>query len=350
MTLAEGNATLNLRDTGLQDNQLPSQPIPHRSVDGAIRVTFTELDVTPFSSTVPVGSVFHVDVHLAYVSNLTVWLFDLFFDNSILNCTDAVEGSFLRTFGNTFFSYSINNQYNTTFSMIQVGCFLAGADTQADGSGTLASVTFVALAQGNTTLGLCNTGLQDNQLPSQPIPHRTVDGATYVVEPTHDVAVNSLRAYKTVVGRGYVNNFTVTVQNQGFFSETFNVTIYADSRPVCTEQTTLDAGKSTELRFWWNTSGCGYGGYIMKAYAWPVTGENSTANNEYFDGFVEVWKPGDVREDFGKIDIKDVSYVSRRFGITQANTLWDPNADIDSDGKIDIRDIVIPARSFSMPY
>jgi len=349
-TLAEGNATINLRDTSLQGNQLPPQPITHRTVDDTILVTFTEFDVTPFSSTVPVGSVFHVDVNVAYVSNLTIWQFDLFFDNSILNCTDAVEGSFLKTFGSTSFAYSINNQYNTTFSMIQVGCFLVGTAAQADGSGTLATVTLATLAQGNTTLGLCNTGLEDNQLPPQPIPHRTVDGAAYVVDPTHDVAVNSLRTYKTVVGRGYVNNFTVTVQNKGFFSETFNITIYADSTPICTEQTTLDAGKSAELRFWWNTSSCRYGGYMMRAYAWPVTGENSTANNEYADGVIDVLKPGDVREDFGKIDMKDVSYVARRFSITQTDMLWDPNADIDSNGKIDMRDIAITAKNFGMPY
>jgi hypothetical protein len=195
--------------------------------------------VTPTSSTVPVGRVFNVDINLAYVYNLTIWQVDLYFYNSLLNCTNAVEGSFLRTFGITSFAYSINNQYNTTFGMIQVGGFLNREGASAAGSGTLATVTFVALAQDNTPLVLDNTGLQDDQELPQEIPHRTVDGAVYVVEPVHDVAVNSLKAYKTIVGKGCVDNFTVTLQNQGYFTETFNVTIYADSNPICTEHIEL---------------------------------------------------------------------------------------------------------------
>jgi hypothetical protein len=142
----------------------------------------------------------------------------------------------------------------------------------------------------------------------------------------------------------------VTLQNQGYFTETFNVTIYADSNPICTEQIVMESLKSADLTLWWNTSSCGYGGYTIRAYAWPVTGENSTANNEYVDGIIGVLKPGDIKEIFGKIDMIDVSYVARRFSVTQTDTLWDPNADIDTDGKINMKDVAVTAKSAFVPY
>ncbi|MEM3616535.1 MAG: LamG domain-containing protein [Candidatus Bathyarchaeia archaeon] len=45
----------------------------------------------------------------------------------------------------------------------------------------------------------------------------------------HDVAVTSVTSLKTVVGQGYSMNVNVTVANQGDYTETFDVTIYAGS-------------------------------------------------------------------------------------------------------------------------
>jgi hypothetical protein len=61
-------------------------------------------------------------------------------------------------------------------------------------------------------------------------------------------------------------------------------------------------------------------------------------------------KPGDIKEIFGKIDMIDVSYVARRFSVTQTDTLWDPNADIDTDGKINMKDVAVTAKSAFVPY
>jgi hypothetical protein len=54
---------------------------------------------------------------------------------------------------------------------------------------------------------------------------------------------------------------------------------------------------------------------------------------------------GDINGD-GVVDMKDVGYVARRFGIDPASPLWDPNADVVSDGKIDMKDIGTVARHF----
>jgi hypothetical protein len=54
---------------------------------------------------------------------------------------------------------------------------------------------------------------------------------------------------------------------------------------------------------------------------------------------------GDLNGD-GKVDMRDIGYVARRFGCDPGSTLWDPNADFNSDGKIDMKDIAIVARNF----
>jgi hypothetical protein len=45
----------------------------------------------------------------------------------------------------------------------------------------------------------------------------------------HDVTVTDIMLSKTVVGQGYNMNVNVTVANQGEYTETFDVTLYADS-------------------------------------------------------------------------------------------------------------------------
>jgi uncharacterized protein (DUF2141 family) len=54
---------------------------------------------------------------------------------------------------------------------------------------------------------------------------------------------------------------------------------------------------------------------------------------------------GDINYD-GKVDMKDIGYAARRFGMNAADPLWDPIADIVGDGKIDMKDIGTVARHF----
>jgi hypothetical protein len=59
--------------------------------------------------------------------------------------------------------------------------------------------------------------------------------------------------------------------------------------------------------------------------------------------------PADINND-GKVDIKDVSFVAARFGITPSHPLWDPVADLNGDNKIDIKDISTVARHYGEVY
>lgn len=48
----------------------------------------------------------------------------------------------------------------------------------------------------------------------------------------------------------------------------------------------------------------------------------------------------------GKIDMRDIGFVARRFLVKQVDPLWDVNADIDHSGKVDMKDIAAVSKNF----
>ena len=52
----------------------------------------------------------------------------------------------------------------------------------------------------------------------------------------------------------------------------------------------------------------------------------------------------------GKIDLRDIGYVARRFMSTPTGLLWDPRADLNFDNKVDMQDIAIIAGDFGLKY
>ncbi len=57
--------------------------------------------------------------------------------------------------------------------------------------------------------------------------------------------------------------------------------------------------------------------------------------------------PADINND-GRVDMNDIGYVARRFGINETSPLWDPAADINSDGIINMKDIGYVAKYFML--
>jgi hypothetical protein len=157
---------------------------------------------------------------------------------------------------------------------------------------------------------------------------------------SHDVAVTSVTFSKSVVGQGYSMNITVAVADVGDSAETFNVTVFANATSVASQNVTLSNGDSPDVILGWNTTGFDEGNYTISAYAWPVSGETNTANNNFTDGVVCVSIPGDVNGD-GIVDISDAIIVSSHF--LETGSL---NADINSDGIVDISDAIILSGNF----
>jgi outer membrane protein assembly factor BamB len=161
----------------------------------------------------------------------------------------------------------------------------------------------------------------------------------------HDVAVTNVTSSKTVICQGYGGNITVTLQNQGNFTETFNVTVYANTTSAASQNVTLSSGNSTNITLTWNTTGFVYGNYTINAYAWPVPGETNTANNNRTDGLTVVTIPGDLNGDL-TVGLKDLVNLANAYGSRPGNPNWNANADIDSNGIVGLTDLVIMAMHY----
>jgi hypothetical protein len=156
---------------------------------------------------------------------------------------------------------------------------------------------------------------------------------------------------KTVVGQGFLVHMNVTAVNRGDFTETFNVTAYANITTIGSQTVTLTSGNSTTVTFTWNTTGFARGNYTISVNATVVEGELNTTNNNFADGTVLVSFVGDVNGD-GKVRVDDVLDVALRFGTNRggppASTgyYYSPNADINDDNKIRTDDVLATAQHF----
>jgi hypothetical protein len=171
----------------------------------------------------------------------------------------------------------------------------------------------------------------------------------------HDVAVTNLQRLKTIVGKGYVCKLNVTVQNQGDFTETFNVTVYAGTMPPNTQacKTTISNLLKAEVRtvtMVWDTSQWGYGNYTISATADTVSGETDTADNTYNDNWVKITIPGDTNGD-QVVNVLDLILVANHLGhVTpwphlpySADWYRCANTDVQGDNVHNVLDLIVCA-------
>jgi hypothetical protein len=94
------------------------------------------------------------------------------------------------------------------------------------------------------------------------------------------------------------------------------------------------------LAFTWNTTSFAKGNYTIKAYAWPVTGENATSDNTLADDWVVVTIPGDIDGSFS-VDGGDLGLLGLAWYSKPRDPNWNPNADLNNDGLVDGGDLGI---------
>ena len=207
----------------------------------------------------------------------------------------------------------------------------------------LGPATYASISLSDPNGGTANpSSLLDTAYPEGPSSFSVAYGVPATI---HDVAITNVTTSKTVVGQGYGANVTVTAADLGNYTETFNVTVYANSTIIASENVTLSSGNSMNVTFTWNTTSFAYGNYTVSAYAWPVPGETNTANNSFTDGSVIVSIPGDLNGDF-TVNISDLAIVAHAFGSNPSSANWNPNADIENDGMVSMPDVAIVARHF----
>jgi len=109
------------------------------------------------------------------------------------------------------------------------------------------------------------------------------DGWVYAFSSFHDVAITNVTPSKTVADQGYEADINVTVTNQGDFTETFNVTLYAKTEQAINEAGLVghwkfDEGTGTTAH---DSSGNGNNGTLINGPQW-VDGKYGKALS--FDG------------------------------------------------------------------
>jgi parallel beta-helix repeat protein len=161
----------------------------------------------------------------------------------------------------------------------------------------------------------------------------------------HDVGITEYSVAKTVVGQGYLLSVEVKILNYGVNDESFPATFSANASTVATQSVALTKWNCTIVALTWNTSGYNRGYYSISTWAWPVQGDNDTANYNCTMGSVLVTFPGDINGD-GTVNILDAIQVSNSFLATPGSSNWNPNADINGDNVVNILDAIILANHF----
>ncbi|MEM3577911.1 MAG: NosD domain-containing protein [Candidatus Bathyarchaeia archaeon] len=102
----------------------------------------------------------------------------------------------------------------------------------------------------------------------------------YVNNFIHDAVVTNLTPSSNLVNHGETVKVSVTVANHGAYTETLNITIYANAKAVASHVLTLEPGIFATISLVWNTTGFDNGNYILNAKISPVISEIDTTNND----------------------------------------------------------------------
>lgn len=178
----------------------------------------------------------------------------------------------------------------------------------------------------------------------------TYGGAKCVINKpqVHNVSIDLVVPSKTVTSSKVCINATVV--NHGDYTETLNVTIYANTTIINTLQDiALTNGHSITVSYEWNVTGFPNGNYTISAYAWPVPGETDTTDNTFVYGIVTVTICGDVDGDFD-VDIYDVVQITGVYLSEIGDPQYKANSDLDCNGKIQIYDVIICTGHYGQKY
>jgi len=311
-TTSIGECPLNLYNVDLRDSS--DAEIPCEAVSGNFTSVLHDVAVTNVTASptaVLPGTIVYVNVtvqdegQFAEVFNLTAYA------NS-------------QAIGTQLVSLNIGDLANLSFTW----------DTTGYGKGDYNISASVSLAPGEVNAGN-NTGMANTPVT--------------ILVLGHDVAVISVEPIRTVVGQGYNLSIWVTVKDYGTFSETFNVTAYANATLIETQTVTLASAEKADLLLTNSTASMTMGEYTVNATAGPVPGQTDTTDNNLTGGNVCVTIPGDVDGNF-KVDMNDVILILWAFGSTTGMPNYNANCDIADIGKVDMEDVVITLLNFGEHY
>jgi hypothetical protein len=234
------------------------------------------------------SSNFTIFINVSDVTSLFTWQSKLWFDPSIIECTGAYYPAGHVFEGETFIP--VEPTIDNTGGSVLYGCSLLMEPVDAP-QGVLCALEFHVLDVGSCSLSLDQESSFLLDYDVNDIPTTLEDGFfdnREVVE-VHDVAVTNVVPSSTSVTIGDSVTINVTVENEGDFAETFDVTAYYDGTVIDTiTSVSLNSGESNVLPFTWDTTGVTVGIYVIGANATVVPDEEDVSDNYLEDGTVEV--------------------------------------------------------------
>ena len=128
-----------------------------------------------------IGDFFTVNVSIADVFDLYGYEFKLYYNSTVINGTQVIEGSFLKSGGGTLFRImNFTDHYNSTHGVLWIVCSLLGNVSGVSGSGVLATIKFKSVSLGDSVpLHLVDVEPFDSS--GSPIPHEVLDGTVTVI-------------------------------------------------------------------------------------------------------------------------------------------------------------------------
>ena len=123
----------------------------------------------------------NVNVSICNVLDLYGYEFKLFYNSSVLNGSQVIEGPFLNSAGNDAFFWVVafDDHYNSTHGIVWVDSCLTGDVLGVNGNGTLVTIKFKSLAVGSSQLSLDDVKLVDSRKNS--IPCQSIDGSVTII-------------------------------------------------------------------------------------------------------------------------------------------------------------------------
>jgi hypothetical protein len=170
-----------------------------------------------------------------------------------------------------------------------------------------------------------------------------------------NIAVTVIMPYKNIIPQNYTARINVTVQNQGGYAEYVNITVYANSTTIATQNDAYIPGStSANFTLLWNATSFVPGFYDIQVEASPLTEETNMTDNTLDASGTQVVIAGDVTSAAGppdgKVDMRDIALVCAHFMRTPSHPAWDANMDINDDFVVNMRDISIACANFGRHY
>jgi hypothetical protein len=238
----------------------------------------------PSTFTVALNCNFTISVSLSNVSDFWGFGFSLFYDNTVLRGLQVAVSQSLLNPPISVLENQILNTYNATHGEIRLAVTSADPAVPANGSGTLALITFNATAKGNSTLHLSETYLHDRS--AAPISHTDVDGYVecrdlcpepYIFSPC---AGESLSGNFTVISSGVTEimvtemNFATDISSSAFDYSSDGVTWIS-----------IGVNSTEDCGMWsidWNLTGLQEGIYTVRVTMTDKAAQQGFCNESFY--------------------------------------------------------------------